>query len=247
MKKLLILLLCFVFCFSACGTEEPQTNVEPPETSSENASEEQEQQHEEETPFEYKLFPVKTWTNSIGTSWAQVVIGITNVSSENLYLDSASVDLETEDGSLFATQSYINAYPQVIAPSETAYYYEEIMLDSAPEGQLYDNWHISVAPATVEQIQFPVTDVTVTADSFGYLKAIGRVENTTSEEQSLILVSIMLFDAENVPIGHMFNYVDLAPNDKMGFECSSLSLPDDITIEDIASYVAVAYPHQYQF
>lgn len=246
MKKLLILLLCFVLCLSACGTEEPQQNVEQPETSSENATEEQEQP-QEETLFEYELYPVKTWTNSIGTSWAQVVIGITNISSKNLYLDSASVDLETEGGSLFATQSYISAYPQVIAPSETAYYYEEIMLDSAPEGQLYDNWHISVVPATVEQIQFPVTDVTVTADSFGYLKAIGRVENTTSEEQSLILVSIMLFDAENAPIGHMFNYVDLAPNDKMGFECSSLSLPDNITIEDVTSYVAVAYPHQYQF
>lgn len=247
MKKLLILLLCLVLCFSACGTEQPEQNPNPPEVPSENPSQEQEQPPKQETLFEYEMYPVKTWVSSIGTPWAQVAIAITNVSSENLYFDSASVDLETETGTLFATQNYISAYPQVIAPSETAYYYEEIMLDSTPEGQLYDNWHVSVAPAMVEQIQFPVSDVTISADSFGYIKAIGRVENTTSEEQSLVLVSVMLFNAENLPIGHMFTYVDLAPNDKMGFECSGMSIPSDITIEDVASYVAVAYPQQYQF
>ena len=247
MKKFLILLLCFVLCLSACETEEPQPNAEPPETSSENVSEGQEQQHKEETPFEYKLYPVKTWTNSIGTSWAQAVMSITNTSDYNLYLSSSSsLDLETKSGALFATRNYVTAYPQIIAPGETGYYYEEFALDSVPEGELNPNWHLTIEPATVEQIQFPVTDVTISADNLGYIKAIGRVENTTEEKQSIVFISIMLFNAENKPIGHMFTFVELAPKDKKGFECSSFTLPDDISIDDVVSYTAVAYKQQYQ-
>ena len=248
MKKLFIFFLCFVLCLSACGTEVPEQPEIPMQPSFENFFEEpDEEPSKPEDFFTYEAYPVKTWTSSIGTPWAQVVLKVTNILSENLYLNSSSIDLETETGALFATQNYINAYPQIIAPGESAYYYETIMLDSEPPEELIGNWHINVQSAAVEQIQFPVTDVTISSNNYGYIKAIGRVENTTSEQQNFVLVSIMLFDAKDAPIGHMFTYVDLGANDKMGFECSGTSLPPDVTVDAIASYVAVAYPQQYQF
>ena len=250
MKKLLILFLCLVICLSACGSNEPEEILSP-----ESSSSQEEIPKAEEKPttpketFTYEIYPVKTWVNSIGTPWAQAIIAITNTADYNLYLSSfsSSLDLETASGSLFATQNSVNAYPQVIAPGETGYYYEEFILNSLPEGELNPNWHLTIEPATVEQIRFPVSDVTLSADSCGYIKAIGRVENTTEEEQSLVFISVMLFDAENKPIGHMATFVDLAPKDKKGFECSALSLPDDISLDDVASYAVVAYNQQYQF
>ncbi len=254
-KKLLMLLFCLIVCLSACGNNEP-SEIPFPES---YASQEEIPAAKPEIPkveekpaqpkndFTYKKYPVKIWVNSLGTPWAQAIFSITNTSDHNLYLSSSSLDLETESGALVATRNYIGAYPQIIAPGETGYYYEEFALDSVTEGELNSNWHLSVESATVKQVKFPVTDIVLSEDNFGFIKAIGRVENPTGETQSLVFISIMLFDAENNPIGHMFTFVELAPNDKKGFECSSFTLPDDISIDDVASYTAVAFKRQYQY
>lgn len=260
MTKLIAILLCMMMLLSACGTE-------PQDSFSENTSESQtsssqsflsssssssskmpeSSKEENKEPYSYKFYPVKTWTNSIGISYAQVVFEITNTSNYDLYLGSADVELETENGSLFAVQNYINAYPQIISPGENAYYFESIMLDSAPEGILYDVWNIKHAQSKVPKIQFPVTDVKISSDSFGYIKAIGRVENTSNVDQSLVYVSVMLFDENNVPIGHTFTFVDVAANDTKGFECMFLNTSNDININSVASYTVVAYPNQFNY
>ena len=94
---------------------------------------------------------------------------------------------------------------------------------------------------------FPVTDIKFSTDKYTDLKVIGRVENTTSKEQTLIEVCIIALDENNSVLTKLSTYVDIAPNDKVGFECYGLAMPDGITADDVAAYIVYAFPHQYQF
>ena len=67
----------------------------------------------------------EVWTNSIGTKWIKVVVPIKNTGSENLYISPCTIDIENSEGNLEDTLSLVSAYPQVVKPGETAYYYEE--------------------------------------------------------------------------------------------------------------------------
>ena len=122
MKKLFAILFCFIMFFSACVSESPVENTEPSFTEKETALQEnQEEPSENDYYYEYEDLGVTTWTDSIGTCWAQVAVEIYNAGKYDLFLNSSSVDLETASGSLFATQNYIGPCPQVISPGEYAY------------------------------------------------------------------------------------------------------------------------------
>jgi len=40
---------------------------------------------------------------------------------------------------------------------------------------------------------------------------------------------------------------EISIGDKIGFEMSGLSLPDDVNVHSISDYVVYAYPRQFQF
>lgn len=241
MKKAIILLLCFVICFSGCESEEPE------QLPNQNTVVIEPQQPETKADYETTVYPVKTWINSIGSPYAQIIVGVKNTGTANLYLSAGDIDLENSDGSLFSVVNLVSAFPEIIAPGETAFYYEEALLDTPASSELTAIPHIDVEEAYIDMIRCPVTDVTVGETSYGEIKVMGRIENTTSEDQTMLYVSAILFDANGDPLGHVFNILEVAAGEKVGFECVSLSLPEGISANDVASYSVVAYPMQFQF
>ena len=69
------------------------------------------------------------------------------------------------------------------------------------------------------------------------------------DENSLIYVAAILYNSSNLPIGVLTDLIsdDFPKGTTIGFEATSLSLPDTISSTSIASYKIYAYPHQYQF
>lgn len=241
MKKVIILLLCFVICLSGCGNEEPER------VPNQNTIVIEPQQPETAADYETTVYPVKTWVNSIGSPYAQIIVGVKNTGTANLYLSAGDIDLENSDGSLFSVVNLVSVFPEIIAPGETAFYYEEVLLDAPADSELTAIPHIDVEEAYIDMIRCPVTDVTVSETGYGEIKVIGGVENNTNEDQTMLYVSAMLFDSNGDPLGHVFNILDVAAGEKVGFECVSLSLPEDVSVSDVASYSLVAYPMQFQF
>lgn len=241
MKKIIVLLLCLIVCLSGCGNEEPE------QIPNQNTIVIEPQQPETAADYETTVYPVKTWVNSIGSPYAQIIVGVKNTGTANLYLSSGDIDLENPDGSLFSVVSYVSVFPEIIAPGETAYYYQEVLLDSVASSELKAIPHLDIDEAYIDMIRCPVTDVTISETSYGEIKVMGRVENTTGEDQSLLYVSAMLFDANGNPLGHVFNILEAAAGEKVGFECVSLSFPEGISAADVANYSVVAYPTQFQF
>ena len=188
------------------------------------------------------------FTDSIGTIWCQVIAEIENTGDTDLYLSSVSYDLEDGNGKLIASKSLVPAYPQVISPGEKAYMYEETTLDNEVSGKATVIPRPSAAPASVANIRFITTDVELSSDRYGSLKALGRVENNTGEDSELTYVVVILKNGEGTPIGQMSTIINgLAAGEKVGFQASAFSLPEDITLDDVAGYDVYAYPLQMQF
>ena len=190
-----------------------------------------------------------TWVNSIGTTWVQVIVEITNDGTKDLYLGSGKVDLEDANGKLIKSISLVSEVPEVLAPGEKGYMYEETTLDNPVEGAITVLPREDVKEAKVDRVRLAVSEVELSDSGYGDIKALGRVENTTDETQDWVNVEILLFDADGKLIGKVTSLItdELKPGDKVGFEATSFSLPDTVTVSSVASFIAYAYPMQMQF
>ena len=192
---------------------------------------------------------VLTYTDSINSTWVQIMVPVTNTGDRNLYMGSGTMDLEDESGHLVDSESLVSFYPEVLAPGETGWYYEETTLDSAPASELSVVPHVDIKEAKVECIRYEASDIAFTDEQFGGLKATGRITNTTAEDGSLVHVVLFLFDAEENLVGQTFTILDgdLKAGDTMGFSTSTFGTNDAVNVDTVTGYRLFAYPEQFQF
>ena len=173
---------------------------------------------------------VLTYTDSINTTWAQVSVPVTNTGDRNLYLSSGTMDLEDAAGHLVDSLSLVGFYPQVLAPGETGWYYEETTLDAAPSSELTVVPHVDIKEATVECIRYEASDLSFADEEFGGIKATGRITNTTAADGSLVYVVLFLFDSEEKLVGQTFTILDgeLKAGDTIGFSTQTFGSNDAI-------------------
>jgi len=268
MKKVfaIVLALALVVSCTACGAEsasgsETEKSEESAATVVEESSKASSAEASTETsvaaeengdPYEVTYSHAVTWTDSIGSVWVQVIVEIKNTSEDNLYLDSGSYDLEDAAGTLIASQTLVSEFPNVLAPGEIGYMYEETTLDAAVDGELTVIPRVSAKKATVDLLRYDVADAALSTDTYGGLKMLGRVTNSSSkdsEDSDMIYVVAFLYDSSNVCIGQMFTILTdpLAAGDTIGFEINAFSLPETVTEDVVASTTVLAYPLQYQF
>lgn len=263
MKKnmlVLMLALAMVLSLSACGgdteggldgTEKSNDASISSENVSQSVEKEAEQVEQSKDAYEVTYSNARTYKSSIGTTWVQAIVEIENTGSENLYLSSGSYDLEDADGNLIASQSMVSAFPDVIAPGEKGYMYEETTLDEySGDGNLTIIPRPDVEPAKVDLIRYNISDVAVKDDEFSGVKILGRIENQTSDPTDGMVYIVAFFrNTDGTPIGSAFTILDSEINagEKIGFELSGFSLPEDVTAGAIDSYDVIAYPMQMQF
>lgn len=256
MKNLKILVvLLLLAALTACTSGNTSASENETYTSAPTDSQELEEVIEtepiEEERVEYAITynSLKLWENSIGTVWYQGIVEIENTGNTDLFLSSGKFDIENADGTLFASKDYVSVYPQIIKPGEKAYYYENSTLDNAdPSAEYKIVPKIEADKSKTEQIYLASSEFRIEDVKYFGMKAIGRIENTTEEEQSLPKVAVICYDAEGNPIEIMFTYGDkIAPGEKTGIEASSLTSPPDITAEAVSDFAVYVYPDQFQW
>lgn len=209
------------------------------------------QPKETESPYRFGISyqSAKVWKSSIGSQRLQTIVEIVNIGTENLYLSNGAYDLEDSDGKLVKSRQYVSAYPDVIAPGERGYMYEETSLDDySGGGDLTVVPRPDVREARVALIRYDVTDISVSDGGYRGAKVMGRVENTTDKADDFIYVVAVFYDESGAPIGLDFTILmeTLEAGAKVGFEMSG-SLPGDVGYGDIAGVAVYAYPSQTQF
>lgn len=244
----LLLVALIMGVLAGCGSSESSSGSSSSGGGSTNDSEEAEEVEEvEEVAWEEGEPYFITWENSIGSRWIQVIVPVLNTGTKNLYYDSVKLDLEDEAGHLIDSLDSLSFFPQIIQPGEVGYVYEETTLDTDAEvGNIIT--HIDFSEAKVDCIRFDISDLDIRDDGYGDITVTGRVENNTEEEETMVEIVALLFDENDVLIGKAGDLVSsLKAGEKTGFSATSFALPDTVTVDQVANYIVVAYPFQFQW
>ena len=192
---------------------------------------------------------VRLHTDSIGSQWIRIAVPVRNTGETDLYLSSASLDLENPDGSLARSFTMVSAYPQVLKPGETAYYYENTTTDGTlPEEGLKVVPHPQIKASRVECVRLETSEVEVRNGQYGSVNVVGRVENTTEKEQALVYIVANLFDSDGNFIEQQFTILQnkLQPGEKIGFELTALGSSLS-SASEVDRWEIYAFPQQMQF
>lgn len=265
MKKITVIALSLILCagLTACGTPAQSANSETPVSVSEIPTNPESNPSEtiasglnntaepstDGISYEVTYANAKTYKNSIGTVWVQAIFEVENTGSKPLYMNTGAFDLEDADGKLIKSRDMVSSYPEVIDPGEKAYYYEETTIE-----ELSDALDLNIIPrpkaqaAKVDNIRLQISDFEISDGQLG-LKMRGRIENNTSDTQKMVYIAAILFNDSDCPVGRIFTILtdDLGAGDKIGFEGTAMSLPKEITADNVARYEVFAYPMQFQF
>lgn len=184
-----------------------------------------------------------------GNTEYQAIIEIENTSTGNLYLGNATFDIYDLAGNIVASETFVSSDPSVIAPGEKGYYYSNGgYLDNIPMGQYTMIPTINVERSSLSAKRFPISNTSIKESKYGGVSIVGTVANDTSEDESLLWIVFVLYDANGYPIGvYGTNILDFNAGITIGFEGNGMLLPDYVTLDRVSRYEVIAAPTQYQF
>ena len=184
----------------------------------------------------------KVFTNSIGTTWVVGIATVKNTGNCDLYISNAGMDIETADGKLVDTMTLASETPTVISPGEMTIIYGEQSVSADGDYKVVPTY--KAVEAKIPNTRYEVSDVSLSEDDLmGTLEVVGRVENGGDEDQSMIKIAIILYDADNKIIGVMSTYSDEIPAGSKGtFKMSSIGDANKVKLADVDHYDVMAYP-----
>lgn len=184
----------------------------------------------------------KVFTNSIGTVWVVGIATVKNTGNCDLYISNTGMDIETADGKLVDTMTLASATPTVISPGETTIIYGEQTVSTEGDYKVVPTY--KAVEAKIPNTRYEVSDVSLSEDDvMGTLEVVGRVENGGDEDQSMIEVVVIMYDADGKVLGVMTTYTDeIAAGAKGTFKMSNIGDANKVALADIDHYDVMAYP-----
>ena len=184
----------------------------------------------------------KVFTNSIGTTWVVGIATVKNTGNCDLYISNSGMDIETADGKLVDTMTLASATPTVISPGETTIIYGEQSVSAEGDYKVVPTY--KAVEAKIPNTRYEVSDVSLSEDDLmGTLEVVGRVENGGDEDQSMIEVVVIMYDADGKVLGVMTTYTDeIAAGAKGTFKMSNIGDANKVALADIDHYDVIAYP-----
>ena len=206
----------------------------------------------EKANFAYEIgdVVVTTFTYSSST-YIKAYAPVTNTGNINIYIGTASIDIEDSKGNLKDTLSYMDCYPDIIKPGETTYVYKEAKYKGDVTTGLVGVHHFDIKnAATANGIRYDVSDISFQSNSIYGFKASGKITNNNTSTSNIAYIAIHIFDQSGnfYTVLRGSNYDGIKPGQTATFTASSSAMlyhTNDFTISDIGSYQAYAYEMEY--
>lgn len=193
------------------------------------------------------------YKNSIDNIEYYAYVEITNTGSKNLYLKSAAFDLEDDSHHLLQTENWISNCPDVIAPGEKGYFYNSLGSNLIDDGVSVENglnlaYNVTIQEAKSSPVNYIVTDTALRKGLLDSPTVTGRVTNNTAEDDSLVYVQVIYYDAAGKVLAITgTNIMDLPAGATVSFECSGVYMNDNANMDTIANYKVIAQKAFYQY
>lgn len=229
-KQFLILavIFCISMVFTACGSDDGGgSEAEKPK---------------EKTACEITYSNVEVYTDSIDINHIRVIGIVENTGTTDLYLDTATADIEDENGEIIDSRDLVSVYPNVIAPGEKAYYYEDGLFEADP-GEYKAVLNFDYDKAVDPIVRYDVSEDKIKED-YDSSDIIGRAVNNTEEDAEFVYVAAVAFDKDGNVLGVGFDIIDTL---KAGKEHGFKAYMDGIAKEDIDHYEIFVYKDAIQF
>ena len=259
MKKLLILLLsvCLLLCLCACDEEAASESAETPESTA--ATEHLPQENTESTAAETSgesvfeevtedILPINyasalSYRDESGVIRVLGIAWVVNTTDAPLALPACTMDFTDTNGNIVCSADSVSAYPPVIAPNESAYYYEKLEPDLADTCDLILSLTVP-EPTSADVIRYEVGEITINDSPYGGLVLSSQVTNTTAETGELVCVAVVLFGESDEPLAVVQTVLmePLAAGQTVDFYIEDFLLPAELTSDAVTSVQAFAYP-----
>ena len=212
---------------------------------------------EEKAEYEVTHTTFAHYTNSIDREEYCGIVEIKNTGSSYIYLDDCTFDFEDDDGHLLQSDKMISKAPDVIAPGECGYFFEDGYLDenvSLDNGiNLVPNFSVEVCnKGAAAVVDYEVSDLDIRDNDYGIgVKVTGRVTNDTDEDTNSVDVMIIaiFYDSNGEILDIGFTYADemSANGGKASFEVSTMFGNSEFSTDDVADYTVIARKNYIQF
>lgn len=189
-------------------------------------------------------------TDEYGYITTRSIAEVKNTGEADLYLPYGSYDLKTQDGSIVHSSKFFRPAPQIIAPGETGYYFENVYMDEGtPTEGISITPYITPETSKLKNYRLEISNTAIFDKEYGGIDVHGEVTNTSDVAHEYLDIMIVFFDSEGHSIGQAYDLISetLQPGETRGFDISASDLPTTITTADIAKYQVYAFPEQYQY
>ncbi len=257
-RSILILLACVLALLCACAANpeptEPQgsSSAAPSEPSSEpvpSTEESSSAPSKTEPPtasFKVTDQRLNVYRNRAEEFWGQVISAVQNTGDAPIYLQDSTFHITDAEGKSLASDTTVSAYPQVVAPGETGYYYAETYLETESAEELMLEFTPQVSVSAQQAVAYTVENPDLQDSRYGGMELRVTLSNSTAQDTRHYCVAVLLFDAEGKLLGQFYDVpsVKVPAGGSAVLELSSYMLPDTVTKAEIADYRILAYELQ---
>lgn len=257
-RSILILLACVLALLCACAAKpeptEPQgsSSAAPSEPSSEpvpSTEESSSAPSKTEPPtasFKVTDQRLNVYRNRAEEFWGQVITAVQNTGDAPIYLQNCTFRITDTEGKSLASDTTVSAYPQIVAPGETGYYYAETYLETESAEGLTLEFTPQVSVSAQQAVSYTVENPDLQDSRYGGMELRVTLSNSTAQDTRHYCVAVLLFDAEGKLLGQFYDVpsVKVPAGSSAVLELSSYMLPDTVTKAEIADYRILAYELQ---
>lgn len=257
-RSILILLACVLALLCACTAKpeptEPQgsSSAAPSEPSSEpvpSTEESSSAPSKTEPPtasFKVTDQRLNVYRNRAEEFWGQVIAAVQNTGDAPIYLQNCTFRITDTEGKPLASDTTVSAYPQIVAPGETGYYYAETYLETESAEGLTLEFTPQVSVSAQQAVAYTVENPDLQDSRYGGMELRVTLSNSTAQDTRHYCVAVLLFDTDGKLLGQFYDVpsVKVPAGGSAVLELSSYMLPDTVTKAEIADYRILAYELQ---
>lgn len=258
-RMVLISLVCALLVLCACAPEseptEPAASTSaapsseapaPSEPSTQESSDASE--NTEPTVISYEIADqrLNVYRNRAEEFWGQVITAVTNTGDAPIYLENSSFRISDAEKKSAASDTTLSAYPQIVAPGETGYYYAETYLETESADGLSLEFTPQISAFSQQPVNYTVEDALLQDSRYGGMELRVTVSNATAQDTRRYCVAVLLFDGQGTLLGQFYDVpsVKIPAGGSQVLELSSYMLPETVTTTQVADYRILAYELQ---
>lgn len=188
--------------------------------------------------------------NSLGGVDLHAIVEIKNTGTTDLYLDESTFYFCDEEEVILKEDKYVKAYPKIVAPGDSGYYYADTILENVDDVEsFYLMWDLNIYTNRTAIAYLETYDAELTEEYFGGVEASVKVKNPIDQEINPTVV-VVLLDKDHNPLDVMTkSYETIPANSTKRIEISNWYQPKNIALDDVVYYKAFSYvaDDQYNF